>query len=722
MPSSTEPSRNGGGVRLESWKEIAAYLRRDRRTVQRWEAKEGLPVHRHVHESQATVFAYAADLDAWLATRLDSPAGEQDAPTSPSGGRWRLGPMVGALVFLSVAVATTGSRSPGLLLPFHERDWILLEGFENRTGEALFDGTLRAALERELSNSEFVNVAPRERVEDALRLMRKPPDVALSVAQAREVCLRDGGIRALVTGRTEKLGSTYLVSAEVIDPVQNLTLAVDTETASGQDQIWPAVRRLSNWVRETLGETMERIDRSNRQLEKVTTPSLRALQLFTEADSASRRSEWAVSAQLMRQALIEDPDFASAHIWLAWALRNLSDPDWKIEAQRALDLSGTVAERERYFILGSYELMMGHPDRALPAFEALVRRYPDHYFAYRNLVNIYSGLGRPEEAAERMARLADARPNDPVTNARAVTLIQTRDLSRARRYVQRATKVGSWEGTTPLDRVNVMFFHAHDLWMHDDARGALAELQRLSAQEKDLSDSTTRQRFTFEMASFQLTLGKFQSTQQLRASIDTPQPSWIPTVYFFKGDEDHAREGAALIPPLIPSGYLQWGLPAFLVARLWPPGAEKTLLTLRVPLILGEADLTQGHVSDAVALLQRAFDDTYRGHLPQVQWAADSLVTALERAGNSQKALEVLEATSGTRLWTTPAMQTYQAFWLRDQARLSAYYHRLGRQAEARKIDDQLRKLLAVADPDDPILRQLNGRSAPANRFGAKPQ
>ena len=104
-----------------------------------------------------------------------------------------------------------------------------------------------------MSNSEFINVAPRERVEDALRLMRKPLDAALNAVQAREVSLRDGGIRALVTGRTEKLGSTYLVSAEVIDPVRNLTLASDTETASGQDQIWPAVRRLSNWVRETLG-------------------------------------------------------------------------------------------------------------------------------------------------------------------------------------------------------------------------------------------------------------------------------------------------------------------------------------------------------------------------------------------------------------------------------------------------------------------------------------
>jgi len=94
------------------------------------------------------------------------------------------------------------------------------------------------------------------------------------------------------------------------------------------------------------------------------------------------------------------------------------------------------------------------------------------------------------------------------------------------------------------------------------------------------------------------------------------------------------------------------------------------------------------------------------------QWVADGLVTALEQSGDSRKALEVLEATSSTRMWTDPSVLGYQVFWLRNQPRLSAYYHRLGREPEARKIDDQLRKLLAAADPDHPILRQLNVQQA----------
>src|SRR6185503_9769295 len=57
------------GRRLDSWKEIAAYFRRNERTVRRWEKAEGLPIHRHLHDIRGSVFAYAAELDAWRAGR-----------------------------------------------------------------------------------------------------------------------------------------------------------------------------------------------------------------------------------------------------------------------------------------------------------------------------------------------------------------------------------------------------------------------------------------------------------------------------------------------------------------------------------------------------------------------------------------------------------------------------------------------------------------------------
>jgi Tol biopolymer transport system component len=73
--------------RLDSWKEIAAYLNRDVTTVQRWEKREGMPVHRHVHDKMGSVFASRAELDAWARGRnLRAPVenGSQAASSSPS--------------------------------------------------------------------------------------------------------------------------------------------------------------------------------------------------------------------------------------------------------------------------------------------------------------------------------------------------------------------------------------------------------------------------------------------------------------------------------------------------------------------------------------------------------------------------------------------------------------------------------------------------------------
>ena len=62
--SPPEPFELPATEKLDSWKEIAAYLKRDESTVRRWE-KEGLPVHRHAHKRKATVYANKSEIDAW---------------------------------------------------------------------------------------------------------------------------------------------------------------------------------------------------------------------------------------------------------------------------------------------------------------------------------------------------------------------------------------------------------------------------------------------------------------------------------------------------------------------------------------------------------------------------------------------------------------------------------------------------------------------------------
>ena len=135
-PSGDDSSTN---VRLDSWKVIAAYLDRDPRTVQLWEKQEGFPIHRLAHSSRSSVYAFTAEIDAWLHARSSQNAGS--SPAGRAGGRsagrpgrpfWIAVSAVAVLLCIAVAGVAwwiekhrrgTAVSSPETLavLPFHNQ-------------------------------------------------------------------------------------------------------------------------------------------------------------------------------------------------------------------------------------------------------------------------------------------------------------------------------------------------------------------------------------------------------------------------------------------------------------------------------------------------------------------------------------------------------------------------------------------------------------------------
>jgi Tol biopolymer transport system component len=95
---------------LTSWKEIAAYLKRDVRTVQRWERNECLPVHRQMHQARASVFVTTGELDAWVLQRTGSEEASQ--PEAPRlWTNWRMWAGAGfVVVALAVLVVWKHTR------------------------------------------------------------------------------------------------------------------------------------------------------------------------------------------------------------------------------------------------------------------------------------------------------------------------------------------------------------------------------------------------------------------------------------------------------------------------------------------------------------------------------------------------------------------------------------------------------------------------------------
>src|SRR5512145_1992260 len=106
-----DPQAPASNDRLDSWKEIAAYLKRDVTTVRRWEKREGLPVHRHLHDQRDSVYAFPAELDGWLEGRRHTPPAAAEPPRRAWPGT-RISLAIAAAVVMSGAlVAVTYRRA-----------------------------------------------------------------------------------------------------------------------------------------------------------------------------------------------------------------------------------------------------------------------------------------------------------------------------------------------------------------------------------------------------------------------------------------------------------------------------------------------------------------------------------------------------------------------------------------------------------------------------------
>jgi tetratricopeptide (TPR) repeat protein len=734
-PSGDEPASNG---RLDSWKEIASYLKRSIRSAKRWEKDEELPVHRHHHDKRDTVYAYSSELDRWWKNRgaglSDQDGAEEIAPVAEEPAEEVSPPLktsrtaallaVALVVTLLIAAAWVSKRASRIAserasLTFQARDWVLITDFDNRTGEKLFDGTLEYALARELSNSRYVNVVPRERIGDALRLMRKPLETRVDALVGREVCLRDGEIRTLLTGRIEKLGTKYRLSIDLVDPKRGTRVIAFTEESPGKEDSLTAVRQISDRVREKLGEKLPS-GPNETPLVKVTTSNLRALQLYSRADSlmssSAIPSTQAAAEELLRQAIAEDPNFASAYMHLAHAINNQRRPaeEFRPYAETALRLSESTTERERLFIRGSYYGLLGQQGKAIAAFEALLSLYPDDFWGTNNLVSLYWSEGRFRDAVELEVRRADLRPWDFQANEIAASDLVPLDRVRSRLYVERARALISPAAIQehPGEAEWLELAPAVEAWLDGNLTRALQVVDGMAARIDSLNGGA-RTSFAMGTALFYLTLGRLEAAAQCFQKIPDPflREEQLARVAFVKNDrralEQHlvASEGTTYLSTNTVILLARVGLlprAARLLNKIGTPQSISDPGFLQIP--RGELDLARGEVDSGIAELEEGI----RRVGVMGNWVflgSESLAAALKEKGDLAQAVQVLERTSEKR--SSAAFEGAGAFWLRDQFQLARLYRDVGRVKDAQKIEGELRSLLALADPDHPMLVEL---------------
>jgi len=188
-----------------------------------------------------------------------------------------------------------------------ERDVVVLAGFENRTDDSSLSAFVTDAFELELSRSPVVTLADPEFVRAAALRMGVDASDPLAAVTAGRVAAQEG-MRLVVSGDVARRGAGYVLSASISLPAGSV-IARFEENCSRDDELLSAIERLSERVRERLGESL-RVIREGDRLARITTDSTAALRLYRRAGRASISGDLTVAIDLLEEALTIDPAFA----------------------------------------------------------------------------------------------------------------------------------------------------------------------------------------------------------------------------------------------------------------------------------------------------------------------------------------------------------------------------------------------------------------------------
>jgi tetratricopeptide (TPR) repeat protein len=403
------------------------------------------------------------DRTAIFAQRVVEPAGRQSAPRRVSGATAtteQSGPYPvssaeylvnqvklhrrGALMIagvLTVALFATlfWYFNHTRAAPLTDKDTILLSEFENKTGEDVFDRTLRQGLVVQLQQSPFLDIFPETRTRATLQLMSLSPDERVTRERARDICQRQG-LKAFIAGTIVKFERNYSITLEALHGQTGDQLALVQVEAEGKDQVLKALSRAATQLREQLGESLSSIQKFDAKLD-VTTSSLEALKEYALGRAEQDRGQFFKAIEFYKRATELDANFAAAWLGLGLQYSNTSQPGLAAEClSKAFKLSERVSEDERaritYFY---YQIVTGELEKAIEAQEAYVRSYPREARGPGNLGNLYSITGQFEKAVAATSHALQLNPNTTIWPGNlAEALIGLNRFDEARDVCRRA--------------------------------------------------------------------------------------------------------------------------------------------------------------------------------------------------------------------------------------------------------------------------------------------
>jgi len=301
-----------------------------------------------------------------------------------------------------------------------QQDTVVLADFVNRTGDPVFDDTLKQALSVELTQSPFLHVSSDLQVRGTLRRMGLAPSTAVTPEVAVEVCLRMGN-KAILVGSISNLGSHYVVGLEALGCAGGDTLAMGQAEALDKESVLKALDRVASQVRGKVGESLSSLEKYDFPVD-ATTNSLEALKVFSAGLKALRDSSEGDAIPFLRDAIVLDPNFALAYTVLGRAYENVGEDAEAVQnLTRAYELRGRLSQREQYHINTLYhETVTGDLQKAKEAGELWVQTYPRDGYAREKLATVYADLGEIEKAYDQAREALRLDPESTVNVYNAV--------------------------------------------------------------------------------------------------------------------------------------------------------------------------------------------------------------------------------------------------------------------------------------------------------------
>ena len=608
--------------------------------------------------------------------------------------------------------------------------WVLVTPLENRTRD-LPNGIREGSLAAGLNRSPHLKVVPTERVNETLALMRRGSGTVLSPEIAREVCLRDGDISLLITGAIEQSDTGYVLTVNVANPRTADTLQIISERAEGQEQLAQAFRSVSEKTRRAAEDDLARLSDPAERLTKVTTASFHALQLYSSANDLLIKNDGVSppAVNLLKEAVEVDPAFISAQALLVRALENLGrENEVRPYLSSMFENAGAVPDRERYFILGSYYEAVHKPGHACEEYDALVRLYPDHFWALERLASVYrNDLQQPDRAIPYTLRLAELLPNDFIYVQRAWQLLSDvqKNPELAEYYRERAAQLATPDTIErfPYRAVDVLIEPANRLVVDGKPDSALDELHRIAAFWESLQPRG-RSALANRMAVAYAALGRINDAKLWLAhagegmgydyaacNIADAEGNYARFLYYLRHMDDRDKANAQVVAALAQLHQVSEAERLFRILEKSPgfASAESHWDRGEIARARGKLDESKRELKDAVIALTVSDDENLRDELPQV---AESLADLLESQGDTTGAIEVLEPLASLKLQTFGEFPEYA----RVLVELSRLYEKRQRLHDREKVDAQLRARFADADPGYFVSQYLRGESVSTAR------